>query len=116
MSDNNCLTKNCNKSKLQGKDFCLRCIKINAEIQQIELFPKMLGALERIEIALANNNIVPTIEQTQVIEKRVIAETTPSPDFFIPNIDIPDAEIQGSKHTSTVITKNLKATADKLTN
>ena len=52
-----CETPGCTQNAISGKKFCLKCIRANAEIKQIELFEEILKSLERIETALTQNSI-----------------------------------------------------------
>jgi len=111
---NKCKTDDCLKKPIPGKKHCMRCLKINAEVQQIELFPQMLKSLHRIETALANSSIQTTQEQAKAIDnkvKKAFGDTS----TFIPSIEIPEAEVKGTQeNSSTVSNKNLGDIAKKL--
>jgi hypothetical protein len=105
-----CETPGCAKNAISGKKTCLNCIRVNAELQQIEFFPKILKSLERIETALSNNNITTILEQPNKIEKK----TEGQQDVFIPSIEIPETNIQALNEKRTTIIKNVSKLAEQL--
>jgi flagellin-specific chaperone FliS len=105
-----CETPGCAQNAISGKKICLNCIKLKAEIQQIEFFPKILTSLERIETALSSNAVPTTPEQINKTSKIVEGQQ----DLFIPTIEIPETNIQALNEKRTTIIKNVSKLAKQL--
>jgi len=106
-----CKTPNCTKQAIMEEKYCMKCIKIQSDIQSRKMIPEMLKSLRRIEVALANNQMVPTQQQSKNIEQKVKQETA---DVFIPTINIPDVEVKGDKNKTENIESDLASIAEKL--
>lgn len=105
-----CETPGCTRNAISGKKMCLKCIRANAEIKQIELFEEILKSLERIESALTNNSISMSLGQTRKIAK----ESKEQQNVFIPSIEIPETTINVLNEKKTTIVKNVSKLAKQL--
>ncbi|WP_419659358.1 uncharacterized protein Dvar_82480 [Desulfosarcina variabilis str. Montpellier] len=107
-----CETPGCTQNAISGKKFCLKCIRANAEIKQIELFEEILKSLERIETALTQNSISMSPGQTKKINNEIETQQN----VFIPSIEIPETKINVLNEKKTTIVKDLSKLAKQLNN
>lgn len=105
-----CETPGCTQNALSGKKLCLRCIRANAEIKQLELFQEILKSLERIETALTKNSISISPGQT----KKKNNENEDRQNVFIPSIEIPETNINALNEKKTTIVKDVSKLAKQL--
>lgn len=107
-----CETPGCTQNAISGKKFCLKCIRANAEIKQVELFEEILKSLERIEAALLSNSSTIPPDQTKKINNKVEDQQN----VFIPSIEIPETNINALNEKKTTIMKNVSKLAKQLNN
>lgn len=104
-----CNTSGCNKNAVLGEEICIKCISVRAEIQQAEVFPKILESLERIESVLSSSTAIAPGEIKKI--DKMIEERQ---NVFIPSIDVSEPSIQSLNEKKTVVAKNVSQIAKHL--